>query len=128
MVTETDLAFTPAHGLRDLVASKEVSPVELAEISLRRIGALDPRLNAFLAVTADLAMETARNAEEAVVRGAPLGPLHGVPISIKDIVNLKGVPTTSGSILFKDYVTDHDDLVVERIKAAGAVIVGKGLL
>ena len=125
MTTDTDLAFTPAYELRSLIASKEVSPVELAELSLRRIEALDSKLNAFLTVAPELALDAARQAEEAVVRGDDLGPLHGVPISIKYLVNVKGLPTTSGSLLFKDRVADQDDVVVQRIKAAGAVIVGK---
>ena len=125
MITTTELAFTPATQLRKLVAEKQVSPVELAENSLRRIDELDPTLNAFLAVTPDLAMDAARKAEDAVLRGDPLGPLHGIPISIKDLVDVKGVRTSMGSLTTEGHVADEDAIVVQRIKAAGAVIVGK---
>ena len=125
MKTDQALAFTPAHELRELIASKQLSPVELTEMYLQRIESMNPTLNAFLTVTADLAMETAREAEAAVTRGDALGPLHGIPTSIKDLVLTKGIRTTRGSLVYKDYVPDEDDVVVERIKQAGAIILGK---
>ena len=125
MITATELAFTPATELRKLIASKQVSPIELAENSLRRIDELNPTLNAFLAVTPDLAMDAAREAEQAVLRGDPLGPLHGIPISIKDLVDVKGVRTSMGSLTTEGHVAGDDAIVVQRIKAAGGVIVGK---
>ena len=123
--TDLDLAFAPAWKLRDLIASRQLSPVELAELTLRRIEALNPRLNAFLTVTADLALHAAREAEHAVMKGARLGPLHGIPVSIKDLEGVKGVRLTSGSLMHRDDIADMDSLCVERIKAAGAIIVGK---
>jgi Asp-tRNA(Asn)/Glu-tRNA(Gln) amidotransferase A subunit family amidase len=119
-----ELAFTPAHVLREKIARKEMSPVELAELTLRRIEKLNPTLNAFLTVTADLALDAARKAEASVMRGEPLGPLHGLPISIKDLEGVAGVRFTRGSLLHQDDVCDRDALCVERVRAAGAVIVG----
>ncbi len=126
MITaDTDLAFTPAWKLREMIERREISPVELTEFALRRVQALNPRLNAFLTVTPDLAMHAAKEAEKAVMHGGRLGPLHGIPVSIKDLEAVKGVRLTSGSLMHKDDVADHDSLCVERIKAAGGVIVGK---
>lgn len=122
---DRELAFTPAYELAKLITQKKLSPVELTEACLRRIEALNPRLNAFLTVTADEAMEAARQAEEAVMRGESLGPLHGIPTSIKDLEPTKGIRTTKGSLAYKDWVPDQDELVVERIRSAGAIILGK---
>ncbi|MCH8207155.1 MAG: amidase [Chloroflexi bacterium] len=125
MAISTELAFTPAYRLRELIAQKQLSPVELAEGCLERIETLNPRLNAFLTVTADEALQAAREAEEGVMSGDELGPLHGIPTSIKDLEDTKGIRTTRGSLAYKDWVPDQDALVVERTKAAGGVILGK---
>ena len=122
---EDKLAYLPAYELRDLISRKELSPVELTEASLRRIEALNPKLNAFLTVTADQALEDARRAEGKVQRGGSLGALHGVPTSLKDLVSTKGIRTTRGSLIFKDWIPENDDLIVERLRAAGAIILGK---
>ncbi|MBI4639661.1 MAG: amidase [Candidatus Tectomicrobia bacterium] len=124
-MNERELAFTPAYELAKLIAQKKLSPVELTKIYLNRIEALNPQLNAFLTITFDEAMEAARQAEEAVMRGETLGPLHGIPTSIKDLEPTKGIRTTRGSLAYKDWVPDQDQLAVERIKAAGAIILGK---
>ncbi len=96
------LAFAPASELKSLIATKQVSPVELTELYFERIDRLDPSLNSYLTLTRDEAMETAKAAEQAVVRGDELGPLHGLPISIKDLEMTKGIRTTGGSLAFKD--------------------------
>jgi aspartyl-tRNA(Asn)/glutamyl-tRNA(Gln) amidotransferase subunit A len=124
MTSTDDLAFTPAHVLREMIDRRAVSPVELTEATLRRIAELDPTLNAFLTVTADLAMDAARKAEAATMRGSATGPLHGIPISIKDLEGVAGVRYTRGSLLHRDDVAERDALSVERIRAAGAIIVG----
>ena len=103
MTTDQELAFTPAWELRDMMASKQVSPVELTELYLRRIEALDHNLNAYLTVTADEALRDASEAEAAIQSGQPLGPLHGIPISIKDLNLTKecaqpGVPCCSKTL------------------------------
>ena len=89
-MTDDDLAFTPAWQLRRLIGEKKISPVELTELFLRRIETLNPKLNAYLTVVAEEAVTTAREAEAAVKRGDKLGPLHGVPISIKDLTATRG--------------------------------------
>ena len=122
---DNDIAFVPATELRTLIATGQVSPVEATEQYLRRIESLDSRLNSYLTVSADEALESAKAAEQAVVRGDSLGPLHGLPISIKDLEMTGGIRSTSGSLVFKDRVPADDSLVVERVRKAGAVILGK---
>ena len=122
---DKDLAFTPAWQLRDLIAEKKVSPVELTELYFDRIDRLDPQLNSYLTLDHDGAMKAAKAAEEAVVRGDRLGPLHGLPIGVKDMEMTRGIRTTSGSLVYKDRVPDADSIVVERILKAGAIILGK---
>ena len=124
-MNNADLAFAPAWQVRDMIASKEVSPREITDLFLDRIDSLDPKLNSYLTVTADLARETAAAAEEAVSRGDDLGALHGVPISIKDLEFSKGIRSTMGSYVFRDHVPDEDSVVVDRIRQAGAIILGK---
>ena len=124
-MNNTDLAFAPAWQIRDMIAGKELSPRELTDLFLDRIDSLDPRLNSYLTVTADLARESAAAAEEAVTRGDDLGPLHGVPISIKDLEFSKGIRSTMGCYVFRDHVPDEDSVVVERVRRAGAIILGK---
>ena len=124
-MSDSGLTFTPAWRLRQLIGEKRVSPVELAELFLRRIEELNPTLNAYLTVTADQALDSAREAEAAVQRGDSLGPLHGVPISIKDLAATKGIRTTRGSLLFRNFIPDEDEVLVRRIRTAGAVILGK---
>jgi len=112
-------------GLAALVARGEVSPVDLVEAAIARIEKLDPNLNAYLTLTNDEAMQSARAAEDAVMRGDKLGPLHGVPIAIKDLEMTKGVRSTGGSLIYKNRVPDEDSIVVERVKKSGAIILGK---
>ena len=124
-MTDRDLAFAPASEHLRLIAGKQVSPVELTQLYLDRIEELDGWLNSYLTVTADEALAGAREAEAAVARGDELGPLHGLPISIKDLELTAGIRTTGGSLAFKDRVPTEDSVVVERIRKAGAVILGK---
>ncbi|HET8628359.1 MAG TPA: amidase [Thermomicrobiales bacterium] len=120
-----DLCYTPATELARLIRERALSPVELTEALLARIERLNPALNAYCTVTADEARAAARAAEAAVTRGDPLGPLHGVPVSIKDLTLTKGVRTTRGSRAYADFVPDIDAPPVERVKAAGGVVLGK---
>ena len=122
---DENLAFASASELRSLIATKKVSPVELTELYFERIDRLDGSLNSYLTLTRDEARETAHEAEQAVVRGDELGPLHGLPISIKDLEMTKGIRTTGGSLAFKDRIPEEDSVVVERVRKAGAVILGK---
>ena len=122
---DSELAFTPASQLRELIATKRLSPVEITELYFTRIESLDRRLNSYLTLTHDEAMATAKAAEEAVVRGDELAPLHGVPVSLKDLQMTRGIRTTGGSLAYKDRVPDADAAAVERVRQAGAIILGK---
>lgn len=104
---------------------KEVSPVELTRACLDRITRLNPELNAFITVTADSALDQARKAEAEIARGEWKGPLHGIPIAVKDLIETAGVRTTAASAVLKDYVPAADAEVVRRLRAAGAVLLGK---
>ena len=108
-----------------LIRQKALSPVELMDAVMDRIHALEPRLHAFCTLTEDSARAGAKAAEQAVMDGAELGPLHGVPVSIKDLICTKGVRTMLGSEAYATHVPDEDDIVVERVKAAGGIILGK---
>ena len=122
---DQDLAFAPATELRDLIAAKQITSVELTELYLSRIESLDGRLNSYLTLTPEIALAQAKRADEATAMGESLGPLHGVPISIKDLEMTRGVRTTSGSLVFRDRIPDEDSIVVERVLDAGAVMLGK---
>jgi aspartyl-tRNA(Asn)/glutamyl-tRNA(Gln) amidotransferase subunit A len=108
-----------------LLRSKKASPVELTRECLTRIQQLNPKLNAFITVTTDSALAEARQAEEEIQRGDWRGPLHGIPIALKDLLDTAGVRTTAGSELFKDRIATQDAEIVRRLKAAGAVFLGK---
>ncbi|BBK31795.1 aspartyl-tRNA(Asn)/glutamyl-tRNA(Gln) amidotransferase subunit A [Stella humosa] len=108
-----------------LMRAGSLSPVALTEATLARIERLQPRLNAFITVTADVARQQARAAEAEIKAGHWRGPLHGVPISLKDLYCTAGIPTTAGSVILKDHVPDFDAPAVARLLAAGAVLVGK---
>jgi len=124
-MTHDDLCFAPAVEIATSVREKKLSPVEITDAFLTRIENLNPKLNAYVTVTADLARETAKRAEATIMAGAAVGPLHGVPFSVKDLVFTAGVRTTGGSQVFRDFVPDTDSLVVSRLKAAGGIMLGK---
>jgi Asp-tRNA(Asn)/Glu-tRNA(Gln) amidotransferase A subunit family amidase len=124
-VTPDDVCARSAAALARAIARREVSPVEVVEATLARIARLQPALNAFCTVTAEAALAAARRAEERVLRGEPLGPLHGVPVSVKDTLWTAGVRTTMGSAIHADFVPPSDAAVVARLRAAGAILVGK---
>jgi aspartyl-tRNA(Asn)/glutamyl-tRNA(Gln) amidotransferase subunit A len=109
----------------ELLRHGSVSPVELTTDCLSRIEKLNPKLNAFITVTADAALAAARQAEAEIRRGDLRGPLHGIPLALKDLIDTAGVCTTAASLLFKDRVPAEDAEVVRRLKAAGAVLLGK---
>jgi Asp-tRNA(Asn)/Glu-tRNA(Gln) amidotransferase A subunit family amidase len=124
-MTGQELAFAPAWKLVEMISSKKISSTELTKLFLERIERLDPQLNAYITVVADQALAAASKADAAVEDGEPLGPLHGVPIGIKDLAGTKGIRTTRGSLALKDFVPDVDEVMVSRVKNAGAVILGK---
>ena len=120
-----DLHFSPAHVLAEAIRNREVSPVELMEATLRRIEQLNPTLNAFVVLRAEEARAEARHLGERLARGETPGPLAGLPLAVKDEEAVAGLPTTIGSIPFKDDVATEDSPQVARLKAAGAIVVGK---
>ncbi|MBL8569312.1 MAG: amidase [Phreatobacter sp.] len=122
---DADLLFTPATKAAALIRAKKLSPVEYAKAVLAAIEREQPRLNCFVTVMADQALADARQAEAAVTAGGPLGPLHGVPVHIKDLVDVAGVKTRHGTAIFADNVAAGDDILVTRLRAAGAIVVGK---
>ena len=120
-----DLAFLGARRLAALVRERKVSPVELTQLYLARIDRHDTRLRSYITVLPDAALETARRAEAAVMRGAALGPLHGVPYAVKDQFDTAGVRTTSGSRLMAEHVPAEDATTIARLTAAGGILLGK---
>jgi len=125
MLAERDVSYRPAFRLAEDIARRQVSPVEVLDALLVRIERLNPLLNAYCTLAADQARADARHAEAAVLRGELLGPLHGVPVSIKDLIATRGIRTTRGSRLWESFVPEQDAPAVERVRAAGAIVLGK---
>ena len=124
-MNKEDLCFLSATEMAAAIRAKKLSPVEITQTLLERIEAVNPKLNAYVTLTAETALEQARKAEAAVQKGDSLGPLHGVPYSVKDLVITKGVRTMRGSKIYEDFVPDEDTVPVERLQAAGGVMFGK---
>jgi aspartyl-tRNA(Asn)/glutamyl-tRNA(Gln) amidotransferase subunit A len=120
-----DVAFLGAAQQAALVRRRQLSPVELVDVYLDRIDRLDERLRAYITVCRETARQAAGRAEEAVARGGPLGPLHGVAFAVKDQFATRGVRTTAGSRILADNVPDEDATVVARLTAAGGILLGK---
>ncbi len=121
----TEPCDLPATELRRLVGARALSPVEVLESCLARIARVNPAVNAVVTLDTDRARAAAREAEAAVTRGDALGPLHGLPVAIKDTEDTAGLRTTYGSPLFAEHVPERDLGVVARLRAAGAVVLGK---
>ncbi len=124
-MADTQGTRTPGYELAAQIREKKVSPTELTEHYLRRIDDLNPKLNAFLTVAGDEAVASAKASEEKLMAGQIQGPLHGVPISLKDLEMTSGIRSTLGSLIYENHVPDHDSGVTERVKASGAIILGK---
>ncbi|MBI3933544.1 MAG: amidase, partial [Acidobacteria bacterium] len=110
------------------IRSQTVSPVEVTDAALACIERRNPKLNAIWTVTAELARQQARAAETEIVKGEYRGPLHGVPVAIKDLIYTRGIRTTAGSKILAEFVPQYDATVVEKLRDAGAVLVGKTAL
>ncbi|MHB1420436.1 MAG: amidase [Bacillota bacterium] len=121
----TDLFNVSALELAEMIRNREVSPVEVINAYLQRIGQINPLINAFCTVSDDQARQAAQTAENALMRGEEIGPLHGVPIAIKDLTPTAGIRTTYGSRIFADNVPTEDAVYAERVKKAGAIVLGK---
>jgi amidase len=116
--------FSTIQQISEAIRSKKVSPVEVVESHLKSIETWQPALNAFVHLDADAAWRQARAAESAISNGAPLGPLHGVPLTVKSCIDVAGWPCLAGSLLRKGYVPKHDAPLVARLKSAGAILLG----
>ncbi|HLX76251.1 MAG TPA: amidase, partial [Terriglobales bacterium] len=125
MPSAADLTGLTLFQASELLRKKSASPLELTRACLERIVQLNPALNAFITMTVDGALEQASRAEAEIQRGEWKGPLHGIPIALKDLVDTSGVPTTAASNLFRERVPQEDAAIVHRLKAAGAVLLGK---
>lgn len=125
MTTDSSLAFETIAGLAARIRSGAARPVALTEALLDRIGALDRKLHAFVTVTRERALAEARAAESALAGGQDLGPLHGIPYAVKDLYDVRGVPTMAGTRLLADNVAAADGAPVQRLAAAGMILAGK---
>ncbi len=123
-----DLPLQPIAELSRLLRTREIASLELVNQTLARIERLNPSLNAYITVTAELAREQAALADAEIAAGQYRGPLHGIPYAAKDLCFTRGVPTTGGSKIFRDFVPDYDAAVVVRLRRAGAVLIGKSNL
>jgi aspartyl-tRNA(Asn)/glutamyl-tRNA(Gln) amidotransferase subunit A len=124
-MSDPELARGTIAALAPQLRTRKISPVEVTEAVLDRIAAVDGKVKAYLTVMDADARRSARAAEQAITAGNYLGPLHGVPVAVKDLYYTRGVKTTAGSKILADFVPDEDSAVVERLKRAGAIIVGK---
>src|SRR5579862_5343729 len=119
------LQFLSISELSDLIRTRKLSPVEVTQATLERIEKFNPVLNAYITITRESALKSAQEAESEIRQNKWRGPLHGVPIAVKDLFDTAGVRTTAGSAVFKDRVPQQDAEVVRRLRAAGAVLLGK---
>lgn len=124
-MSTNDLCFLSIAQLAEQIQNKSVSPVEVTQAYLDRIAAIDSKLNSYLTITAERALQEARTAEAEIRANAYRGPLHGIPLAHKDIVATKGIKTTCASKVLKDNVPDYDATVIEGLQAAGSVLLGK---
>lgn len=125
MSNSSDPADLGACEARRLIGQRKLSPVELAEAAIARVEAVNPAVNALVAHDFDKMRADARAAERAVMAGEPLGPLHGLPLAVKDMIDVAGLPTTYGSELFVGNIATKDDAMVAALKGAGAIVLGK---
>ena len=125
MAVIEELVFKNARELGTLIRTQEVSPVDVVETYLARIEALNPKLNAFITVTAEHALDRAREAEREIQRGRYRGPLHGIPYAPKDLLATKGILTTNGSKVTADWKPEYESTITERLNRAGAILIGK---
>ena len=121
----SDLHFKPAYELAAMIRRRELKPSELMTATIERVEATNPKLNAFVALRSDAAMADARELDEKIARNQEVGPLAGLPLGVKDLEDVEGLPTTHGSRAFKDLMPKRDSVQVARLKAAGAIVIGK---
>ncbi len=119
------LPFQTLLAASQAIAAGQISPLELTQICLQRIEAINPQVNAFITLTAESALDTARRATEEIAQGRYRGALHGIPLAIKDLFDVRGAPTTAGSPLLKDNVAQEDAFAIQQLREAGAILLGK---
>ena len=124
-MADLDLKSATIVGVSRLLQSRQLSPVELVQATLERIEALNPRLNAYTTATPEYALERARQAEEEISKGTYRGPMHGIPYSLKDLIDTDGIRTTYGYRSHQDYVPSRSATVHTRLEEEGGVLVGK---
>jgi len=124
-MSESGFDFLTLATAAKAIKSKELSPVDLAKFSLEKIASLNPKLNAFLTVLADEALETAKRAEQEIQRGSYIGPMHGIPYAVKDIFATRGIRTTNGASIFHDNISVSNSTAVDKLNNAGGVLMGK---
>ena len=124
-MARSELPLHSASALAGLIESKEASPVEVVEAYLQRIDELDFKFNSYITVLRERAMEEARQAEREIVAGNYRGPMHGIPVGVKDQIWTKGIRTTGGARITADFVPDDDATVIANLKHAGAILLGK---
>jgi aspartyl-tRNA(Asn)/glutamyl-tRNA(Gln) amidotransferase subunit A len=120
-----ELCYLSAGQLGRMIQGKEVSPVEVMEAHISRIEALEPQLNSFITFLPDQARKEARRAEQEILAGRGRGPLHGIPLGLKDLYYVKGLPNTGGTKLFERFVPDFDSTVAGKLREVGAILLGK---
>ena len=120
-----ELCYMSAGELSRLIRDRQVSPVEVVDAHLARIEATEPTLNSFITLLPDHARESARRAETQILAGNYRGPLHGIPVGLKDLFNTAGVRTTSGSRILDNFIPTEDCTVAARFQQAGAILLGK---
>ena len=125
MVDSTEICYQSAGQLSRLIQREELSPIEVVEAHLERIDALEPTLNSFITLLPERAMADARRAEREIQAGSYRGPLHGIPLGLKDLYYVRGVRNTAGTRIFDDFVPDFDCTVAAKFREAGAVLLGK---
>ena len=121
----TELYWKPAHELAAMIRKRELKPSELMDVTIRRIEQTNPKINAFVALRADAAMKEARALDEKIARGEQVGTLAGLPLGVKDLEDTVGLVNSHGSKPFKDNMSTTDSIQVARLKAAGAIVIGK---
>lgn len=124
-MSQTEICYMSAREMSQRIRAKQLSATEVTQAHLDQIARVNPKVNAVVTVAAEQAMTAAKQADAAIMRGDSLGALHGVPVAHKDLAETKGIRTTYGSPIYKDYVPDYDAIIVERQRRAGAITLGK---
>jgi Asp-tRNA(Asn)/Glu-tRNA(Gln) amidotransferase A subunit family amidase len=128
MTAQTDLCYASISELSERIRTRQLSPVELTEAVLDRIARYDEALRVYITVTAELAREQARAAEREIAAGRYRGPLHGIPLSLKDNIETQGIRTSCASLVNPDWVPERDATVYAKLREAGAILLGKANL